>query len=92
MASPNYDNYGIASGGTLAVIKARPGYLGKLSIVAAVTGTLTIYDHASSSSGDVLYAKDTPAKGEVIDLSGLRAKVGITVVPGTAGTVLISFT
>ena len=69
---------------TVAVaVKPRAGRVAKLSITAAVTGSITIYDNPSAASGTVLFTATTPAVGIVpIDIP---AKTGIYLVPGSAG-------
>ena len=75
-------NYAAFTTAAVAV-KARAGRVAKLSITAAVTGSITIYDNPSAASGTVLFTATTPAVGIVpIDIP---AKTGIYLVPGSAG-------
>jgi hypothetical protein len=75
-------NYAAFTTAPLAV-KPRAGRVAKLSITAAVTGSITIYDNPSAASGTILFTATTPAVGIVtIDIP---AKTGIYLVPGSAG-------
>lgn len=84
-------NYAVFTGGVAGAAKDRPGFLGKVVVTANVTGAITIHDNATAASGPILYASAaTPTAGTVVDL-GVRAKFGIFVTPGSAGTVLVAF-
>jgi len=77
---------------TAGAAKAGAGRLGRLHVTANVTGTITIYDNATAASGTILYASPAnPTVGTVTDLGGLRAKYGVWVVPGSAGSFLLTY-
>lgn len=86
------DDYAVFAVSTSGAAKARPGYLQKIVVNGALTGTVTVHDNPSAASGDVLYASAAgPAAGTVIDL-GIKAKRGIFVTVGAGtGPVLVSF-
>ena len=75
---------------TVAVaVKPRAGRVAKLSITAAVSGSITIYDNPSAASGTVLFTATTPAVG-IISID-IPAKTGIYLVPGSAGGGILVF-
>jgi hypothetical protein len=69
------------------VIKATPGFIGKLVITNVGTAaTVTVYDHPSAASGSILWAYVTAEGKVVIDLQA-RCNLGITVVVNSGGTI-----
>ena len=77
---------------TAGAARAGATRLGRLHVTSNVTGTITIYDNATAASGTILYASAAnPTVGTVVDFGGLRAKYGVWVVTGSAGTFLITF-
>lgn len=84
-------NYERLTGGIAETIKDRPGIVGKIIVTAAITGSITVYDAAAATAGTEVYVSAaTPAIGTVVEL-GLRCKTAIHVVPGTAGTIVVSY-
>jgi len=69
------------------VIKATPGFIGKLVITnVGTTATVDIYDNASAGSGNIMWAYVT-ADGKVsIDLQA-RCANGITIVVNNGGAI-----
>lgn len=64
------------------VIKAKPGFIGRLVITAVgSSATVVIYDNASAGSGDVLWSWAT-ADGKGSFAMEARADNGITIVVG----------
>lgn len=84
-------NYARLTGGVAATVKDRAGFVGKVIVTAAITGSITVYDATAATAGKEVYVSAaTPAIGTVVDL-GIRCKEGIHVEPGTAGTVVVAF-
>lgn len=90
---PAFDSYALVAATTAAntVVKAKPGRLRK--VIATSTGTgsntvVTIYDNASTNTGNILFAlPSNAAAGTIYDVQ-LPADLGITVAQVTNGPAL----
>lgn len=82
----NQDRGDLANNAT-TVIKAFPGYFGKLVMTNVGTAaTVDVYDNATTGSGVKLWSWVT-ADGKGVFEFFARAKAGITVVVNNGGTV-----
>lgn len=80
--------YAAATNQTL-VVKATPGRIFRV-VVTAGTGTITIFDNASTASGTVLWTKTTVAVGDIYVVD-CPATNGIVVVVAAATTANIIY-
>ena len=81
--------YAPLTGGVAAVVKDRSGVVGTIIATAAVTGAVTIYDNPSAASGQLIYT-GTPTVGTPVRLD-FPCRKGIFVTPGSAGTIVVSY-
>jgi len=69
-------------------IQATPATIQSISVNAAATAVLTIFDNASTSSGTIVFQKNFPAAGyfffDFSRMGGLRLANGATATVGTA--------
>jgi hypothetical protein len=75
------------------VVKDNSGVIGTLSVVAAITGSVTVHDTKTTgtvAASNLIYSAATPAVGTVVKLD-FPCRQGIVVTPGSAGTVVVSF-
>jgi hypothetical protein len=87
-------NYTVIASNTPAVIgnpnNPGPINLARVIVTSTITGTVTIYDNPTTNSGPILFAATTPAIGTIFEIL-IRAKYGAWCVPGSAGTLTVTW-
>lgn len=86
--------YAVVTQAAAAQVKTGPAGLFGIVVTASTSGTVTVYDNASSATGTVLFTKSSLAVGDVIHFggNGIAAKSGLHVVVGGTGTINILYT